>query len=41
MEWVRAYPGTPGVWTPDEGVPGDAYLAELRRRGIEVNEIPV
>jgi lysine 6-dehydrogenase len=28
----------PGVWTPDEGVPGDAYLAELRKRGIEVNE---
>jgi len=28
----------PGVWTPDEGVPGEKYLAELRKRGIDVRE---
>jgi lysine 6-dehydrogenase len=28
----------PGVWTPDEGVPGERYLAELRKRGIDVKE---
>ncbi|HYD52650.1 MAG TPA: saccharopine dehydrogenase C-terminal domain-containing protein [Gemmatimonadaceae bacterium] len=28
----------PGVWTPDEGVPGARYLAELKARGIDVKE---
>jgi lysine 6-dehydrogenase len=28
----------PGVWTPDEGVPGEKYLTELRKRGIDVRE---
>ena len=31
----------PGVWTPDEGVPGEKYLAELRKRGIDVRETEV
>ena len=31
----------PGVWTPDEGVPGEKYLAELRKRGIDVRETAV
>jgi lysine 6-dehydrogenase len=29
----------PGVHTPDEGVPGDTYIAELRERGIAIREI--
>jgi hypothetical protein len=28
-----------GVWTPDECVPADKYLAALARRGIRVREI--
>ena len=28
----------PGVFTPDEAVPGDAYIAELRKRGIRIVE---
>jgi len=28
-----------GVWTPDECVPADRYLAALARRGIQVREI--
>ena len=28
----------PGVWTPDECMPAEAYIAELRRRGIDVRE---
>ena len=28
----------PGVRTPDEAVPGDAYIAELERRGIRIVE---
>ena len=27
----------PGVWTPDEVVPADAYVAQLARRGVEIN----
>jgi lysine 6-dehydrogenase len=30
--------GTPGVWTPDECVPSDAYIAGLAARGIAVRE---
>jgi lysine 6-dehydrogenase len=30
--------GPPGVWTPDECVPADAYLSALRQRGIQVRE---
>ena len=29
----------PGVHTPDEGVPGETYIAELRKRGIEIREL--
>lgn len=28
----------PGVWTPDEGVPGEKYLEGLRARGVDVKE---
>jgi len=31
--------GPPGVWTPDECVPAEPYLAELARRGIRVTEL--
>jgi lysine 6-dehydrogenase len=29
----------PGVWTPDECMPAVPYIAELRKRGIEVTEL--
>lgn len=29
----------PGVWTPDECMPAGPYIAELRKRGIEVTEL--
>ena len=29
----------PGVHTPDEAVPFDAYVAELAKRGVEIREI--
>ena len=25
-----------GVWTPDEVVPAERYVAELQRRGVEI-----
>ena len=28
----------PGVHTPDEGVPAETYIAELRKRGVEIRE---
>ncbi len=28
----------PGVFTPDEAVPGDRYIAELEKRGIRITE---
>jgi hypothetical protein len=28
-----------GVHTPDEAVPFDAYVAELARRGVKIEEI--
>ena len=28
----------PGVWTPDECMPAEAYIAELRSRGMDVRE---
>jgi len=28
-----------GVHTPDEAVPFQAYVAELKRRGIEIREV--
>lgn len=31
----------PGVWTPDEAVPGDAYVSALRDRGIEIRSTTV
>ena len=27
-----------GVWTPDECMPAEAYIAELRARGIDLRE---
>ncbi|HEV7992068.1 MAG TPA: saccharopine dehydrogenase C-terminal domain-containing protein [Gemmatimonadaceae bacterium] len=35
---ARRQVGPPGVWTPDECVPAEAYIAELRARGIELEE---
>ena len=35
---VRGEVGPPGVWTPDECMPAEAYIAELRARGIELEE---
>jgi lysine 6-dehydrogenase len=29
----------PGVHTPDECVPGEAYIAELRKRGVEIRRL--
>jgi lysine 6-dehydrogenase len=28
----------PGVWTPDECMPAEAYIAALRARGIDLRE---
>jgi lysine 6-dehydrogenase len=28
----------PGVWTPDECMPAEAYIAELRKRGMDLRE---
>jgi lysine 6-dehydrogenase len=33
--------GKSGVYTPDEAVPFDAYVAELSRRGVEIREFPL
>jgi len=35
---ARGQVGPPGVWTPDECVPAEAYIAELRGRGVEIEE---
>ena len=35
---VRRQVGPPGVWTPDECMPAEVYIAELRARGIELKE---
>ena len=35
---VRREAGPPGVWTPDECMPAEAYIGELRKRGIELKE---
>ena len=35
---VRGEVGPPGVWTPDECMPAEAYIRELRARGIELGE---
>ena len=35
---VRGQVSPPGVWTPDECMPAEAYIAELRARGIVVRE---
>jgi lysine 6-dehydrogenase len=35
---ARGQVGPPGVWTPDECMPAEAYIAELRARGIELRE---
>ena len=36
MQAKREIP--PGVHTPDEGVPAERYIAELRKRGVEIRE---
>jgi lysine 6-dehydrogenase len=33
---VRREVGPPGVWTPDECIPAEAYIGELRKRGIDL-----
>ena len=35
---VRGEVQPPGVWTPDECMPAERYIAELRKRGMEVRE---
>jgi lysine 6-dehydrogenase len=35
---VRGEVGPPGVWTPDECMPAEAYIRELRARGIDLKE---
>jgi lysine 6-dehydrogenase len=35
---ARREVGPAGVWTPDECMPAEAYVGELRRRGIELTE---
>jgi lysine 6-dehydrogenase len=35
---ARREVGPPGVWTPDECMPPEAYIAALRARGIELEE---
>jgi lysine 6-dehydrogenase len=35
---ARRQVGPAGVWTPDECMPAEAYMAELRRRGIELSD---
>jgi lysine 6-dehydrogenase len=36
---VRGEIQPPGVWTPDECVPGERYIQELARRDVEIREI--
>jgi lysine 6-dehydrogenase len=33
--------GSPGVYTPDEAVPFQPYVDELKRRGVEIREFPL
>jgi lysine 6-dehydrogenase len=35
---VRGEVTPPGVWTPDECMPAERYIAELRKRGMDVRE---
>lgn len=35
---ARGQVGPAGVWTPDECIPAEAYIDELRARGIELRE---
>ena len=35
---VRREVGPPGVWTPDECIPAEAYIGELQARGIDLRE---
>jgi len=35
---VRGEVTPPGVWTPDECMPAERYIAELRTRGMDVKE---
>jgi lysine 6-dehydrogenase len=36
---ARGEAGPPGVHTPDECMPAERYIAELRKRGVEIREI--
>ena len=38
---ARGQVGPPGVWTPDECMPAEAYIGELRARGIELRLSPI
>jgi lysine 6-dehydrogenase len=35
---ARKEVGAPGVWTPDECVPAERYIAELGKRGVMIRE---
>ncbi|MEO7455436.1 MAG: saccharopine dehydrogenase C-terminal domain-containing protein [Gemmatimonadaceae bacterium] len=35
---ARKEAGPPGVWTPDEAMPAQAYIAELKKRGMNLVE---
>jgi lysine 6-dehydrogenase len=35
---ARREVGSPGVWTPDECIPAERYIAELRKRGMDLRE---
>jgi lysine 6-dehydrogenase len=35
---VRGEAGPPGVWTPDECMPAQRYIEELRKRGVDILE---
>jgi len=35
---VRGQITPPGVCTPDECVPAETYIGELRKRGIDIKE---
>jgi len=35
---ARRQVGPPGVYTPDECIPAATYIAELRKRGVDIKE---
>jgi hypothetical protein len=36
---ARGQIGKAGVFTPDEAMPGEKYVQELAKRGVEIREI--